>query len=105
MSTQNLSLLAERTAEIRAHAEASMVARILGELIEEPSSKRFAHSRPMRIERWAQLQSCAAKQVSGLQALAKQTVRKPRGGNIQSVPKGTSGLVPDANSTVVTPTT
>lgn len=70
------SLFQERAAEIRAHAELAMVVKILGELIDEPSSKRFAHSRTARIERWGQLATVATLQNEGLRALAKAPARK-----------------------------
>ena len=75
----NSSLLQERMTEARASAEAAMVARILNDLVIEPSTKRFVKGRATRIERWQQLAACATAQVNGLQALAKCAApRKPR---------------------------
>lgn len=67
-STTNL---AERASEIRAQAEAAMVARILGDLAIEPSGKKFLNSRASRLERWMQLAGVASRQAAGLQALSK----------------------------------
>lgn len=70
------SLFQERAAEIRAHAAAAMVVSILEGYINEPSSKRFAHSRAQRAERWEQLAEAAGRQADGLRALAKAPARK-----------------------------
>jgi hypothetical protein len=67
----------ERVAEIRATAEASMVVKILGELSNEPSTKRFTRSRAARVERWLQLERVAKEQSVGLLALGKVSVKRP----------------------------
>lgn len=73
-ATQNIQ---ERGSEWRATAEAAMIVRILNELANETSGKKFARSRATRIERWTQLENVAHQQMSGLNALAKApTVRK-----------------------------
>ena len=90
MSANN-TFLAERLSEVRASAEASMVAKIIGELTLEPSAKRFTRTRPQRVERWLQLASVAGKQADGLAALAKAGAalkRAPR------KPSALAGAVP-----------